>query len=181
MSGKLTVITGPMGSGKTELFIRMVNEYHSSDLMVFKPKMDCRGGLTDTIASRGGLTTEAYCIADGNAIVGWGEAFSNDRAGCKFFIDEAQFIHGLFQSVRKVQKMGIDIVVSALSSDFRNLPFGEIGELLAVADEIIHVPATCARCGGTATRTYRKVENDDIIFVGGDESYEARCPKCWEY
>jgi thymidine kinase len=175
MSGKLTMIVGCMGSGKTEILLRMFNDSENimNSHLLFKPRIDTRYDVS-RVTARSGTYQEAINISDGTDLLR--KCVLVDT----IYIDEAQFIKGLYAAVREIQGEGVDIVISALPSDFRNRPFGEIGELLSVADDIIHVPATCAVCGGTGTRTKRIVSGDELIVIGGNESYEPRCPSCWE-
>jgi len=175
MSGRLVVIIGAMGSGKTEVFLRMIRDYKNQGLIVnvFKPIMDTRTNPYAVESRSGSAYRTAIPVSHGEEIY----VADIDDA---IFIDEAQFIPNIFEYVRNAQEHNVDVIISALSSDYRNLPFGEIGELLAVADDIIMVKATCDKCGGTATRTYRTVESEDLILIGGEESYGALCHKCWE-
>ncbi len=55
--------------------------------------------------------------------------------------------------------------------------------LMAKAEKVEKLTAICMVCGEAATRTQRLINNeparydDDIIVVGAEEMYEARCRK----
>jgi thymidine kinase len=58
--------------------------------------------------------------------------------------------------------------------------------LLALADEVTKLKAICVKCGEPAFHTQRLINGepasvrDPLIVIGGKESYEARCRKCYE-
>jgi len=76
--------------------------------------------------------------------------------------------------------------VSGLDMTYRRQPFGDIPILLAIADRIDKLSAVCHSCGQDATLTQRLMDGKAAPFsgptvqVGGIESYEARCTKCFE-
>ena len=60
-------------------------------------------------------------------------------------------------------------------------------ELLCLADRVDKLTAVCMKCGSDhATRTQRLIngfpadKSSPLIMIGGDETYEARCLKCYE-
>lgn len=70
--------------------------------------------------------------------------------------------------------------------DFKGKPFGYIGGLLAMAEEMIHLYSFCSVCGSDeGMHTQRPVngrpakKNDPIVLLGDTESYEARCQDCF--
>ena len=63
-----------------------------------------------------------------------------------------------------------------LDQDYRGRPFGPMPQLLAVADDVLKVPAICTVCGAPATKSYRLDEQrQDQVLVGESDIYEARC------
>jgi thymidine kinase len=111
-------------------------------------------------------------------------------------IEEANFFdRSLVDVVKLLLQNDKKIVVSGLDLDFRGNPFGPMGHLLALANEVIKKQAFCEysneigeKCGEIATRTQRLLygnpapHSDPLIIVGdGNEndnrSYQARCPK----
>lgn len=60
-------------------------------------------------------------------------------------------------------------------------------ELMCIATRVDKLHAVCMKCGCEhATRTQRLIDgkpadkNSPLIMIGGDETYEARCIKCYE-
>ena len=82
--------------------------------------------------------------------------------------------------------MGYRVICGGLDTDFRGEPFGIIGSILAVAEDVMKITAICVCCGEEATKTQRIINgrpayyDDPIILVGEKESYEARCRCCHE-
>jgi thymidine kinase len=59
-------------------------------------------------------------------------------------------------------------------------PFTPMPDLLAVAESITKTLAICMRCGSPAKHTQRLMGSNELIMVGADGSYEARCRRCFE-
>ena len=53
-------------------------------------------------------------------------------------------------------------------------------ELLAVADEIQKTLAICMQCGNPAKHTQRLIASEELVVVGAEGMYEARCRRCFE-
>ena len=101
-------------------------------------------------------------------------------------IDEAQFFDEDLPDVcEELCVRGIKVLVAGLPLDFRGEPFGPMGKLMQIADDIHRCHAYCAVCGEKASRTQRVVVhgdkrvpanyNDPVVLVGGIDDYEARC------
>ncbi|MFN2282593.1 MAG: thymidine kinase, partial [Anaerolineales bacterium] len=97
-------------------------------------------------------------------------------------IDEAQFFgEEIIRVVQDLVDRGIRVIVAGLDMDFRGVPFGQMPQLLALAEIVDKLHAICMVCGEEATRTQRLVDgepayyDDPIIIVGASEMYEARC------
>ena len=58
-------------------------------------------------------------------------------------------------------------------------------EIIARADQVYSLTAVCAKCGEDATFTQRVMNGKEVfgeqIKIGGVESYEPRCRKCFVY
>lgn len=190
--GRIEIITGPMFCGKTEELIRRIQRLKIAGytIQVFHPAIDKRYGLC-AIRSHSGASVESIALS------GVGELLETlDESKDCFAIDEIQFLEaGVVNVVDGLRQRGKIVLVSGLNQDFTGKPFKfkgsdrHMGELIAMADNIIHLTAVCTHkegeevCESVATRTQRLVDgrpahvNDPIVLVGGKESYEARCPK----
>ena len=73
---------------------------------------------------------------------------------------------------------GIRVIVAGLDMDYTGKPFGQMPNLLAVADYITKLHAICVKCGNIANISYRKSSEGGQILIGEKEEYEPRCRNC---
>lgn len=174
----LTVITGPMFAGKSSYLINwlIANEKVHRRVLAFKPAKDDRYGK-DKISTHNGLSIDAFSIQSPLEVF---NHFTDlpDLVG----FEETQFFesHHMEMTVVDLLKQGCSVICAGLAQNSFGEPFGAMGSLLAMADEIVQVPALCAACKcNKATRTYRKNASTDRVLVGGAKDYEPRCYSCW--
>ncbi|MBE3593496.1 MAG: thymidine kinase [Candidatus Carbobacillus altaicus] len=202
--GRLDVIVGAMFSGKSTALIRtyeMIVEqvttlpvtlrpYPKTAVRAYKHARDGRYGGDGAIVSHDGKTLPALPITEVCRL--YDDVLQNDVR--VVLLDEAQFFieksrSGMYQLVETVYRMiheNRHIVIAGLDQDFRGLPFGPMGELLAMADVKNVLTAQCAVCGAPATQTQRLIGgkpayfDDPLIVVGSSDTYEPRCRRCHE-
>lgn len=181
-AGAIEVIAGVMFSGKSEELIRRVRRalIARRRIQVFKSHLDARYAGLFTISSHDGRTIEAVPI-DSAA-----EIFRQVQTDTEVVaIDEAQFLDvGIVEVAGALADRGVRVILAGTDTDFRGLPFGAMGTLMAVAEEVTKLRAICVVCGELACRNQRLVDGAPapwqapVIQVGGAESYEARCRQC---
>ncbi|MHB1328214.1 MAG: thymidine kinase, partial [Gemmatimonadales bacterium] len=100
-------------------------------------------------------------------------------------IDEAQFLdNGVVAVATSLAERGVRVILAGTDTDFRGQPFGQMGPLMAVAEEVTKLQAICVVCGDLACRNQRLLGgrparwDSPTIMVGGNEAYEARCRRC---
>lgn len=179
--GSLTMIVGCMSCGKSDELIRHLVRARIARrrVVAFSPKHDTRSPV-GSIASRNGNSFPSVLVADPSEMM---DLFMRDGPWDYVGIDEVQFFGS--QIVSAVEFMidgGAHVVASGLDTVYDGTPFGEVPDLLAVADRVQKLDAVCMVCGAPATRSQIKVpvpkNPPDGFFVGGDEKYEARCRDC---
>jgi thymidine kinase len=177
----LTVITGPMFAGKSSYLINLLiaNKKVGREVLTFKPASDNRYGAHQ-ISTHNNLNLFAISIQSPY------EAFDYLAKAPKrvdlIGFDESQFFepHHMQVLVVDLLKQNYDVICAGLAQNSFGEPFGAMGSLLSMADEIVQLPALCASCKrNKATRTYRKSDSTDRVLVGGSEDYEPRCYSCW--
>ena len=181
----LTIITGPMFSGKTSKLISIAkaNLIAGNKIGVYKPSNDDRY-CVEGIATHDGREIPAVMLDRHNPDKLWFNGFYATRYNpdAVLFFDECQFFNtNKFEwLIRKL--LDRNVVCAGLANDFQGFPFGPMPYLLSVADQIISLKAVCAKCKkiGTATRTFRKTKDQRQTVVGGAEMYEPRCFDCWK-
>ncbi|MBP3713591.1 MAG: thymidine kinase [Bacilli bacterium] len=178
--GWIEVITGPMFAGKSEELIRRIRtlRYARKNIICFKPSIDDRYSET-SIASHAGGRYKAYPIQKPEEMLNYVTEETDVVA-----IDEVQFFgESVIPIIDKFASRGIRVMCAGLDMDFRGEPFGVMPTLLAKAEFVTKLSASCKICGDAATRTQRIIDGkpayyeDPVVLVGASESYEARCRK----
>lgn len=176
--GKIEVITGCMFSGKSEELIRRLKRARIAKLQVqvFKPSIDTRFSNIEVV-SHTGEKIQAEAVSSSIEILNKLSSTINVVG-----IDEAQFYDmEIIKVVREISRKGIRVILAGLDMDFRGEPFGPMGNLMAIADEVTKLHAICMVCGEEATMTQRLIDGksakytDPVVLIGASERYEARC------
>lgn len=177
------LITGPMSCGKTEELLRRVRRciIAKKKVIVISPDVDTRAG-GDYIESRNGLWLDAVKVKHSIQIM------SVVKDAQIVAIDELQFFDSnIVKVISKLMSEGKKVIGTGLELDFKAEPFGSMPELMCIATKVDKLHAVCMKCGcEEATRTQRLIDgkpadkSSPLIMIGGDETYEARCIKCYE-
>lgn len=179
-SGTLTVIYGPMFSGKTSKLVVMVEVYSRMKYRVvtIKPKIDTRYSDLEEIHSHDHRTSKAI-IVDGESPESVFEEIISLRPD-KVIVDEAQFFHhqNILQVIHRLLQTGIDVIAAGLLYDYKRQPFGAMPDLLGLADEHIELTAICQKCGGVAHHSERTGGGGGTINIGAADKYIAVCAAC---
>ncbi len=171
--GWIEVICGSMFSGKTEELIRRLKRVKFANLKVeiFKPAVDVRYDVSSIVShdENAILSTpidnsqKILLLAQGVDVVG---------------IDEAQFFDlEITQVCQQLALSGTRVIVAGLDMDYMGKPFGQMPNLLAVADYITKLHAICVRCGNIASFSHRKSAGGPQVLLGEKDVYEPLCRK----
>jgi len=190
--GSLTVIFGPMFSGKTtrliqELtrFMDVTNKSHNTKCLLINHIFDDRNediGVSSHGSSFKGISDLIDIKKSGN--IEDINVSMYDVIG----IDEAQFFTQLDTIYKWIDQNKI-VIISGLIADAFMQPFGKINTLLTAADNIIQCHAICAECiknrdkiitpdalaGMKAPFTFRLVASDEQISIGASDKYIPVC------
>lgn len=182
MPGRLEVICGPMFSGKTEELIRRYKrkQIARQSVLALKPSIDDR--FATDVKTHSGAAIEAIQLDTKNPrLIPLSYYYNN------IFIDEAQFFEEpLLEEIDLFISVGGCVTVCGLDMTFRREPFGIMPVLMAKAESVLKLSSVCHRCGEEAHFTQRLVDGKPAPFagptvvVGGLESYEARCRRCFK-
>ena len=182
-TGTLKVYTGPMYSSKTTNLIGEINVAleQGRHPLVVKPMIDNRYSDDDIISHDGVSVTKMTNLKVIRLPIGTVPDLDHLKGIDIIFIDEAQFFINLGTTIDAYLKIGIDVVAVGLDMDSSGKPFGSMPTLLAKADKVYKLTGKCSCCDKPSTRTYRKSTaiSKEQVFVGGEESYEARCFEHW--
>ncbi len=172
--GWIEVICGSMFSGKTEELIRRLKRVRIANLKaeIFKPAIDVRYDEVK-IVSHDTNFINSTPVENAHSILLLAQDV--DVVG----IDEAQFFDEEIAFVcEQLALKGIRVIVAGLDMDFSGKPFGQMPNLLAVADYITKLHAICVRCGNIANISYRKTADSGQVLLGEKDIYEPRCREC---
>ena len=148
---------------------------------MISPDVDTRT-KGDYIESRSGLWLDAIKVKHSIQIM----SFVKDAQVVA--IDELQFFDSnIVKVVTQLMNDGKKVIGTGLELDFKAEPFGSMPDLMCIATKVDKLHAVCMKCGCEhATRTQRLIDgrpadkSSPLIMIGGDETYEARCIKCYE-
>jgi thymidine kinase len=174
--GWIEVIAGPMFSGKSEELIRRVTRYGIARIPVqtFKPQIDTRYSTVEVV-SHSNLSVEAIPVADSSELLHAVE----DRT-IVIGIDEGQFFdEGLVDVAADLAAAGKQLIIAGLDLDYLGRPFEPIPSLMLRAEYVTKALAVCHRCGGPGLFTQRVVQSDELVVLGAQDAYEARCRRCY--
>jgi thymidine kinase len=180
-AGWIEVVGGVMFSGKSEELMRRVRRatLARKRVQVFKSQLDDRYGIREVVSHDDGRVP-AEMVATSSALMARVRPDTEVVA-----VDEVQFLDdGVVGVANALADRGVRVILAGTDMDFRGEPFGPMGALFAVAEQVDKLTAICVRCGELATRNQRLIDGQPApaegptIQVGGLESYEARCRAC---
>jgi thymidine kinase len=70
------------------------------------------------------------------------------------------------------------VIVAGLDMDYMGNPFGQMPNLLSIADYITKLHAICMKCGNIANISFRKTADAEQVLLGEKDIYEPRCRNC---
>lgn len=94
-------------------------------------------------------------------------------------IDEGQFFPDTVEFSESLANMGKVVIVAALDGTFQRVGFGNILQLVPLAESVIKLTAVCMRCYRDASYTKRISQETAVEVIGGSEKYIAVCRECY--
>lgn len=172
--GSIEIICGSMFSGKTEELIRRLKRVKIANLSyeIFKPAIDVRFDQVNIVSHDTNFIQSTPVESSQTILLLAGDV---NVVG----IDEAQFFDAEIGNVcEQLALRGIRVIVAGLDMDYTGKPFGQMPNLLAVADYITKLHAICVKCGNIANVSYRKTAAEGQVVLGEKDIYEPRCRIC---
>jgi thymidine kinase len=176
MNSTLELIIGPMFSGKSTEIIKRVRllKLINKKILIVKPKIDNRY-IEEKITSHNFETIDCKIVNNLNEINN-----SEINEIDTIIIDEGQFFDDLLDTISLwLKQFPINIIVAGLDGDFQQKPIGQILNLIPLSNKCIKLNSVCNICkdGTEAPFTHRHIKSNDIILIGGSESYIPVCRK----
>ncbi|KAF3687319.1 Thymidine kinase, cytosolic [Channa argus] len=172
--GQIQVIFGPMFSGKSTELMRRVRRFQVAQYkcLVIKYAKDTR--YSDTgMATHDKNTMEAV---PANSLI---DVRPLALEACVIGIDEGQFFQDTVEFCEEMANLGKTIIVAALDGTFQRKPFGNILNLIPLAESVVKLHAVCMQCYKEAAYTKRIGAEKEVEVIGGADKYQAVCRKCY--
>jgi len=175
----LELIIGPMFAGKSSTIIQRIKRAEVIGIKSFivTSNIDTRYHTnTNLVKTHDKETVQAVGLENLKEMT----LFAAFQQAKLIIIEEAQFFEGLYDMVKNlVEVYKRDVIVVGLDGDSDRKPFGEILQLIPLADTITKLTALCKRCsdGTPALFTYSTAKKSTQVSVGDAAAYEALCRK----
>lgn len=171
--GDINVFTGPMKCGKSNKIIEQAKRQMiaGKNVKIFKPEIDTRFAK-NYVEDRNGNKIEAINI---NQI----DDIKNYDADV-YVIDEFQFLNGNTKTIEDMAEKGKKFFIAGLNLTSERKPFGKMGELLCIADDVHNLTSICEICKkDNAIFSYYKAGSKDGDIKIGDAEYIPVCRSCY--
>jgi len=196
VSGSITIYWGPMYAGKTTALLqryvdirfnmassaeggeedKLVLVKHRADEQRYSKTYVCTHAPENLSRAADIVTSDLFSVMD---ILEEKHRKNNDL---HVFIDEAQFFPDLVKCCESLANTGIHVYLSMLSGTFHRTPWKCGGDILSLADNVIHLKADCSVCKKFDTAAFTKKiagSKELLVDVGGAEKYAPMCRKCY--
>ena len=164
-----------MFSGKSSELLRKIRrfEHARKRCLVVNFSHDNRYSLAEVMATHDKVTKTATKVTKLTPLLKRVKDY--DVVG----IDEGQFFEDIVEFCEEVANMGKIVVIAALDGTFERKPFGNIINLIPMAEKVSKLCAVCVYCTKEAAFTKRIVESRQIQLIGGAEMYKPVCRQCF--
>jgi len=183
MSSKLNIIVGPMFSGKTTRLIEQFNKNALDNIptMVINYSEDNRYSNTE-LSSHDNIEIPCIKLTRLDEIYKYLNKFISKPSDLNIryiLINEGQFFPDLYDVIYDILSMdNLIIVVSGLDGDYEMKKFGQILDIIPLANHIEKLNATCYNCKSPAYFTMRKTPQKKQIIIGSNDIYSPVCRRC---
>ena len=168
--------TGPMFSSKTTNLLARIDrsKYQKKRSISFKPSIDDRYAIDNQITTHNDLHAQCINVSSGDQML---EVVAQLNDVDLIAVDEMFMIPGSSQACIELFKKGYDVYVSSIELDYLGDAFKEVKDIMPYCTQIIKCKAVCTVCQADARYTFRKESflSNEVLQVGGEETYEARC------
>lgn len=181
-STELKIVIGPMFSGKTTAIINQwkINILRQIPTIVVNYSEDNRYSQTN-LSSHDRVEIPCIKLKKLEKIYSFiDESNPLNRKNIKcILINEGQFFPDLYNVVKNLlEKYKISVFVSGLDGDYKMQKFGQILDLIPLANSVEKLHAVCYKCRGQADFTMRSISSDEQKIIGTSDIYKATCRKC---
>nr|XP_048307830.1 thymidine kinase, cytosolic isoform X5 [Myodes glareolus] len=94
-------------------------------------------------------------------------------------IDEGQFFPDIVEFCEWMANAGKTVIVAALDGTFQRKAFGNILNLVPLAESVVKLTAVCMECFREAAYTKRLGMEKEVEVIGGADKYHSVCRLCY--
>lgn len=176
MAGKLSLILGPMFSGKSTILLTRYRRYQiaGKKCLLIKYANDTRySGSEEMLVTHDQISykaTSCHKLEEVQTII------QDYDVIC---IDEIQFYADAHIYCDQWANAGKIVEVCGLNGDYRRKPFEQISLLIPLSDDISYVTAVCKDTGKDASFTMRLSNEKEQEVIGSTDKYQAVSRECY--
>lgn len=172
---KLEIILGPMFSGKSTELLRRARRYEAigHKVMFINHSLDVRYGSNkisthDRVEKTAIMTPQLMYILK-----------TDPFQQCNIIaINEAQFFTDLVEFCKlSMSDFGKHIIIAGLDGDYKREPFGDILNLIPLAESVVKLSSYCKICSDKASFTKRITHDTSQIVIGCEGDHIPVCRK----
>ncbi|XP_051851445.1 thymidine kinase, cytosolic isoform X1 [Antechinus flavipes] len=171
--GQIQVILGPMFSGKSTELMRRVRRFQIAQYkcLVIKYAKDTRYGKSFSTHDRNTMEALPACLLR--------DVAQDALAVTVIGIDEGQFFPDIVEFSETMANAGKTVIVAALDGTFQRKAFGNILNLIPLAESVVKLTAVCMECFREAAYTKRLGVEKEVEVIGGADKYHSVCRLCY--
>ncbi|XP_045211513.1 thymidine kinase, cytosolic-like [Mercenaria mercenaria] len=173
-NGHIQVIFGPMFSGKTTELMRRMKRYQIANYKCLVIKY-----ANDTRYDQEGIATHDRQILPAVAATELSQMEQLSDQYEIIGIDEGQFFPDVVSFCDRMANRGKTVIVAALDGTFQRKGFGDILNLVPLAENVIKLSAVCMTCNSDGHFTKRTTKEQSVEVIGGADMYQAVCRECF--
>ena len=177
----ITLILGPMFSGKTTELIRLIDRERIArrSCLIICWSKDDRFTTDNVIVTHTGYRYDKVLVERRPEITDeFVDKIISDKKISVLAIEEGQFFMNIHTVCDRFANAGIKVIVSALDGNFLQKPFGNIYQLVPLSEHVVKLNAICINCKSEAAFTARLSKETDEVVVGAEDKYVAVCRMC---
>ncbi len=177
-TGSLTLIIGPMYSGKTSSILDLYRKYGFSKINTLVINFEEDKRYHESMMSTHDKTMIPCINVLNIRDIMTPENISNNEV---FLINEGQFFNDLHECVIElVETHNKTVYVCGLDGDFKRNSFDQIISLIPLADEIVKKYSICKGCeDGTRALFSHRISKETEVKVIGADNYIPLCRICY--
>lgn len=143
------------------------------EVLIIKYRNDTRYDKAANIATHDQQSMAAVSCLELSGLVTQTDQFS------VIGIDEGQFFPDCVPFAENQANAGKIVIVAALDGSFERQGFGNILELVPLAESVRKLNAVCMKCFEIASFTKRIGAEKELEVIGGADKYMAVCRRCY--